>query len=83
MRYIEEFRRKNLIEKLARKIRMLAPAQSLNIMEVCGTHTHNFFRFGLDKMLPLNIKLISGPGCPVCVSSQEYIDKAIDRKSVV
>jgi hydrogenase expression/formation protein HypD len=46
-------------------------------MEVCGTHTQSFFRFGLDKLIPETVRLIAGPGCPVCVSSQDYIDKAI------
>jgi len=77
MKYVEEFRKKNLIARLARKIKILTPRQPVNIMEVCGTHTHNFFRFGLDKILPPSINFISGPGCPVCVSSQGYIDKAI------
>ena len=77
MRYIDEFRKVSLIHKVARAIRKITPDYDLNIMEVCGTHTQNFFRFGLDKLLPGNLKFISGPGCPVCVSSQEYIDKAI------
>jgi hydrogenase expression/formation protein HypD len=47
-------------------------------MEVCGTHTHSFFRFGIDKLLPADLQLVSGPGCPVCVSTQEYIDSAIE-----
>ena len=46
-------------------------------MEVCGTHTQNFFRFGLDKFLPANLRLISGPGCPVCVLPIGRIDLAI------
>jgi hydrogenase expression/formation protein HypD len=77
MRYIDEFRNQNRVKKIVRKIKSIAPQQNLNFMEVCGTHTHNFLRFGLDKLLPLQINLVSGPGCPVCVSSQEYIDKAI------
>ncbi|MFA5115068.1 MAG: hydrogenase formation protein HypD [Candidatus Omnitrophota bacterium] len=77
MRYVEEFRSKKLITRLARRIEISAPRQPVNIMEVCGTHTHNFFRFGLDKVLPAGINLISGPGCPVCVSTQEYIDRSI------
>jgi len=77
MKYIDEFRNKDLIKKLAEKIKAAAPPEKVNIMEVCGTHTQNFFRFGLDKLLPQQLNLISGPGCPVCVSSQEYIDKAI------
>jgi len=77
MKYVEEFRNKNLVARFARKIKMIVPPRAVNIMEVCGTHTHNFFRFGLDKILPCGIRLISGPGCPVCVSNQDYIDKAI------
>ncbi len=50
--------------------------RSLRIMEVCGTHTHEIFRLGLRKLLPANVELISGPGCPVCVTPVGYIDEA-------
>lgn len=46
-------------------------------MEVCGTHTVSIYKFGIPSILPASIKLISGPGCPVCVTEQDYIDKAI------
>jgi len=46
-------------------------------MEVCGTHTQSFFRFGLDRLLPATIRLIAGPGCPVCVSDAAYLDAAL------
>jgi hydrogenase expression/formation protein HypD len=46
-------------------------------MEVCGTHTNTFFRFGLKSLLPKNVQLISGPGCPVCVTDASYIDNSI------
>ncbi|HUM85301.1 MAG TPA: hydrogenase formation protein HypD [Lachnospiraceae bacterium] len=49
----------------------------LRIMEVCGTHTHAIFRCGIRKILPENIRLISGPGCPVCVTETGYIDEAL------
>ncbi|MBQ8967707.1 hydrogenase formation protein HypD [Ruminococcus sp.] len=49
----------------------------LRIMEVCGTHTHEIFRLGLRKLLPDNVELISGPGCPVCVTPVGFIDEAI------
>lgn len=78
MKYVEEFRNRHLIAMVGRKIRESAPAGEVRLMEVCGTHTQNFYRFGLDTLLPPTIKLIAGPGCPVCVSSQEYIDKAIE-----
>jgi len=77
VKYIDEFRNKNLIKKASRKIEESAPAQSIKIMEVCGTHTQSFFRFGLDRLLPKQIRLIAGPGCPVCVSSQGYIDNCL------
>lgn len=78
MKYVDEFRNINLVKKLAGKIKEIMPAQEIRLMEVCGTHTQNFHRFGISRLLPLNLKLISGPGCPVCVSSQDYIDTAIN-----
>lgn len=50
---------------------------AVRIMEVCGTHTHEIFRLGLRKLLPPQVELISGPGCPVCVTPCDYIDKAM------
>lgn len=49
----------------------------LRIMEVCGTHTHEIFKLGIRKILPENVELISGPGCPVCVTAVDFIDEAI------
>lgn len=49
----------------------------LRIMEVCGTHTHEIFRLGIRSILPKNIEVISGPGCPVCVTPVDFIDEAI------
>ena len=77
MRYVDEYRNKKLIRQTVRYIEEIMPESEVRFMEVCGTHTQNFLRFGLDKLLPGQLKLISGPGCPVCVSTQEYIDKAI------
>ncbi len=51
--------------------------RSLRIMEVCGTHTHEIFRLGIRKLLPPQVDLISGPGCPVCVTQVGFIDEAI------
>ena len=48
--------------------------RQINIMEVCGTHTVSIFRNGIRSILPKNLKLLSGPGCPVCVTDQGYID---------
>jgi len=77
MRYVDEYRNKKLIRQATDVIKDIMPARNIRFMEVCGTHTQNFLRFGLDKLIPPSLKLISGPGCPVCVSTQEYIDKAI------
>ena len=51
-----------------------APGRRINIMEVCGTHTVSIFRNGIRSILPENLRLLSGPGCPVCVTDQGYID---------
>lgn len=59
------------IERLARGKR------NLRFMEVCGTHTVAIFRAGIRNVLPANVELISGPGCPVCVTGDEYIDRAV------
>jgi hydrogenase expression/formation protein HypD len=87
MKYIDEFRNRKLVKKTAERIGKIMPAYEINIMEVCGTHTQAFFRFGLDKILPEKLKLVAGPGCPVCVSTQEYIDAAIglttDKDTIV
>ncbi len=64
---------RNEIHALARKIE-----RRISIMEVCGTHTVSIFRHGLRSMLPANLRLISGPGCPVCVTAQRHIDAAIE-----
>jgi hydrogenase expression/formation protein HypD len=78
MKYIDEFRNLDIATKLSRLIKEEAKGLShVNFMEVCGTHTMAVERFGIRKMLPENINLISGPGCPVCVTPKDYIDKAI------
>lgn len=78
MKYVDEFRDKHLIVNAASEIRKAAdPARTYNFMEVCGTHTMSIFRFGIRDLLLKNIRLVSGPGCPVCVTPNGYIDKAI------
>jgi hydrogenase expression/formation protein HypD len=79
MKYIDEFRDRKLVSALAAKIRVaagLAPRECV-IMEVCGTHTMSVFKFGLRDLLPANVRLVSGPGCPVCVTPNSFLDKAI------
>ena len=61
----------------ARKIIESYDGPSVRLMEVCGTHTHEIFRLGIRNMLPENIELISGPGCPVCVTQVGFIDEAV------
>lgn len=64
--------------KLIEKISRLAEGKkNLRFMEVCGTHTVAIFRSGIRQILPDNVELVSGPGCPVCVTCDDYIDKAI------
>jgi len=76
MKYIDEYRKKDLILSLAEKLRQVSKREIV-LMEVCGGHTMAIHRFGLTSLLPPTIRLISGPGCPVCVSSQQFIDTAM------
>lgn len=69
MKYVDEFREAGVIGKAAEEIRRLADSQRhYRFMEVCGGHTHAIYRFGLKDILPSNIELIHGPGCPVCAA---------------
>lgn len=76
MKYIDEFRDNDLIIKLSSIIKRVA-IHNYVFMEVCGGHTAAIHRFGIPSMLPPNIRLLSGPGCPVCVTGTHFIDKAI------
>ncbi|MEP0841942.1 MAG: hydrogenase formation protein HypD, partial [Phycisphaerae bacterium] len=60
---------------------LAAELPTVRIMEVCGTHTVSLFRTGVKSLLPGNVRLISGPGCPVCVTAQGYIDAACELAS--
>ena len=78
MRYVDEFRDPELITKASDEIRRLADTgKHYRIMEVCGGHTHAIYRFGLKDVLPENIELIHGPGCPVCVLPMGRIDDGL------
>jgi hydrogenase expression/formation protein HypD len=78
MRFVDEFRQPALISKTAEEIRRLAANQRhYRLMEVCGGHTHAIYRFGLKDILPENIELIHGPGCPVCVLPMGRIDDGL------
>lgn len=76
MKYIEEYRDKGLIQKLSDIIKK-SVAENYTFMEVCGGHTSAIHRFGIPSLLPAEINLVSGPGCPVCVTATDFIDKAI------
>lgn len=76
MKYLDEYRRAEDAHKIAAAIRKVT-TRPWSIMEVCGGQTHSIVRFGLDTMLPAEITLIHGPGCPVCVTPMEIIDKAM------
>jgi hydrogenase expression/formation protein HypD len=76
MKYITEYRNAQQVQELSALIHKTAK-QPLIIMEVCGSHTMAIHRFGIQSLLPECISLISGPGCPVCVTAIDYIDKAV------
>ncbi len=77
IRYMEEFRSAAGARALAEDIRRFMPERELAFMEICGGHTLTALKYGLRKLLPENLKLKSGPGCPVCVTPQRYIDAAL------
>ena len=79
MKFQDEFRSKELVQNMAANIRrmserLIAP---VNFMEVCGTHTMSIYQYGIRSLLPENVRLVSGPGCPVCVTPVSYLDKAL------
>ncbi|MGA2255950.1 MAG: hydrogenase formation protein HypD, partial [Thermoguttaceae bacterium] len=76
MKYLDEYRNADAAKQLAAAIARVT-TRPWNIMEVCGGQTHAILRFGLDEMLPPEINLIHGPGCPVCVTPMEMIDRAL------
>ncbi len=78
MRFVDEFRDATLIGKAVDEIARLSdPTRQYRFMEVCGGHTHAIYRFGLKDLLPPNIELVHGPGCPVCVLPMGRIDDGL------
>ena len=81
MKFLDEYRdtskAKEYLEAITKKAK-----RNWSIMEICGGQTHSIVKYGIDELLPKNITLIHGPGCPVCVTPVEKIDKAIDIASV-
>jgi hydrogenase expression/formation protein HypD len=85
VRYIDEFRdpkiARRLVEEIARRV-----TRNWTLMEICGGQTHTLVRYGFEEMLPQQVHLVHGPGCPVCVTPLEVVDKAIDlagRRDVI
>src|SRR5438045_8030896 len=75
MKFLDEYRDSEAARKLAEAIAR-AVTRPWTIMEVCGGQTHTIVKYGLDRVLPPDVELVHGPGCPVCVTSLEMIDRA-------
>ena len=84
MKYIDEYRSEALAQKVIAELRRIVTRPWV-LMEVCGGQTHTIVKYGIDHLLPTEVELVHGPGCPVCVTSLEMIDKAhaIARRSDV
>jgi hydrogenase expression/formation protein HypD len=76
MKYLDEYRNPEIAKSLLEKIRQTV-TQPWVIMEICGGQTHSIIKNGIDQLLPNEIELVHGPGCPVCVTPLELIDKAL------
>jgi hydrogenase expression/formation protein HypD len=78
VRYVDEFRDASLGRALAGEIlSIVEPGRHYKVMEVCGGHTHSIYKYGLDDLLPANVELVHGPGCPVCVIPMGRVDDGI------
>ena len=78
MKYVDEYRDPSLIARVARElVRTARPERHYRIMEVCGGHTHAIYRHGLRDVLPDNLELVHGPGCPVCVLPTGRVDDGL------
>ncbi len=76
MRFVDEYRSEEGVRKFASSVRGLV-TRPWTLMEICGGQTHTLIRFGIDEMLPDEITMVHGPGCPVCVTPLEMIDRAL------
>ncbi len=81
MRFIDEYREAQSAHNYAKVLKRIT-TKSWTIMEVCGGQTHSIVKFGIDELLPSTITLVHGPGCPVCVTPVELIEKAIEIASI-
>ncbi len=79
MKYVDEFRDRELAQGLAAAIKREAhSSRHYNIVEFCGGHTHAIFRYGVQDLMPENVNFVHGPGCPVCVLPVGRIDNALE-----
>ncbi len=76
LKHLDEYRDGDLAQRITKQIHAVS-TKEIRLMEVCGTHTVSIYRSGIREIVPSNIILISGPGCPVCVTATEEIDKSI------
>src|SRR5271155_4091434 len=75
MKFLDEYRNEEVARKLVNELRRIVTKPWV-LMEVCGGQTHTIVKYGIDHLLPAQVELVHGPGCPVCVTSLEMIDKA-------
>lgn len=80
MKYIDEYRDADLAAQFSERLKRVT-TRPWTLMEVCGGQTHAIIKFGLDQMLPEGVRLVHGPGCPVCVTPLEMIEKALEIAS--
>jgi hydrogenase expression/formation protein HypD len=80
LKYLDEYRGRDEIDRLARLIAQAVTRQWV-LMEICGGQTHTIVKYALDQILPDTVELVHGPGCPVCVTPMEIIDQAIELAS--
>jgi len=80
MRYIDEYRDPKIAQALADRIHATVTRPWV-LMEICGGQTHTLMRYGIDELIPAKVELVHGPGCPVCVTPIEVVDKAVEIAS--
>ncbi|MFC1883282.1 hydrogenase formation protein HypD [Thermodesulfobacteriota bacterium] len=81
MKYVNEYRNGAVAQSLTDKINEIS-RKPIRLMEICGTHTMAIFRHGIRSLLPDSIELVSGPGCPVCVTAVEDVDRAVKLSKI-
>ena len=81
LKHLNEYRNRDICRKIVERIRA-ASCKEIRLMEVCGTHTMSISRNGIQGLLPKTVTLLSGPGCPVCVTAQGEIDRFIKLSKI-